>query len=346
MKNMIMLSTGCLSLLLLGSPIGFAQEKGQQRGHQRMMMPRVPADKLEEARALQNPVPFSQEVLEKGKVIYEGKGTCINCHGASGHGDGPAAAVMNPPPRAFRSHGFWRHRSEGEIFWVIKHGSPGTAMIPFGGMLTDEEIWTVIHYERSFAGGPRGDGGPGHERGRGGRHGGAGMMPHRGGDQGSQTERMGHGGRRGGSGGTALDKPAEQNSTEKERETAEQAKSAALSITQAIAKATQEVAGTVVEAEFEIEGERMYWEVEIATDDGKMMEVKVDSQTGEILSTEEEQPENEHSLKSSHATENHNGMKDDHDCCEGQGEQRRGMGGGGMKGPMDHMKGPMDHMKE
>ena len=49
-------------------------------------------------------------------------------------------------------------------------------MIPFGGMLTDEEIWTVIQYEQSFAGGPHGGRGPRH--GRGGRHGGRGMMHH------------------------------------------------------------------------------------------------------------------------------------------------------------------------
>ena len=95
----------------------------------------------------------SPDIVEQGKAIYEGKGTCMNCHGIKGRGDGPGAASLNPPPRVFRSHEFWKHRSEGEIFWVIKHGSPETAMIPFGGMLTDEEIWTVMQYERSFAGG-------------------------------------------------------------------------------------------------------------------------------------------------------------------------------------------------
>lgn len=158
-------------LVLLGWPMGVW---AQQHGHQQMMTPRVPADKLEEARALNSPLPESSDIVEKGKAIYEGKGTCINCHGANGRGDGPGAANLNPPPRVFRSHGFWMHRSEGEIFWVIKHGSPGTAMIPFGGLLTDEEIWTVMQYERSFAGGPGGGrGGPHH--GRGGRHGGPGM---------------------------------------------------------------------------------------------------------------------------------------------------------------------------
>ena len=165
--------------LIFSVPIVSAQQK---HGHQRMMMPRVPADKLEEARALTSPLPQSPDIVEQGKAIYEGKGTCINCHGANGRSDGPGAVNLNPPPRIFRSHGFWKHRSEGEIFWVIKHGSPGTAMIPFGGMLTDEEIWTVIQYKRNFASG-RGMGryegmGPMHKGGKRKGHGGMGPMEH------------------------------------------------------------------------------------------------------------------------------------------------------------------------
>jgi len=116
-----------------------------------MMQPRVPADKLAEARALTSPLPDSPEIIEKGKALYNGKGTCFNCHGKDGMGTGPVAAGLDPAPRNFHHHGFWRHRTEGEIFWVIKHGSPGTSMIGFGSQLTDEEIWAIIHYERSFA---------------------------------------------------------------------------------------------------------------------------------------------------------------------------------------------------
>lgn len=139
-----------------------------------MMQPIVPADQLEAARALKNPLPYSQEIVDKGKAIYEGKGTCFTCHGMTGRGDGPGAANLKPAPRNFLHRGMWRHRTEGEIFWVIKNGSPGTAMIAFGGLLSDDEIWTVMQYERSFAGGAhgpgmhRGDGrGPGGPRGPG-----------------------------------------------------------------------------------------------------------------------------------------------------------------------------------
>jgi mono/diheme cytochrome c family protein len=117
-----------------------------------LMQPRVPADKLAEARALTSPLPDSPEIVEKGKALYNGKGTCFNCHGKDGSGNGPAAVGLDPSPRNFQHHGFWRQRTEGEIFWVIKHGSSGTSMIGFVGQLTDEEIWTIIQYERSFAG--------------------------------------------------------------------------------------------------------------------------------------------------------------------------------------------------
>lgn len=128
----------------LGVPQLFAMER-------HIMESRVPADKIDAAREMVSPLPDSPELVEKGKAIYEGKGTCFNCHGKSGRGDGPGGLSLNPSPRNFLHHGMWRHRTEGEIFWVIKNGSPGTGMIPFGGLLTDEEIWTVMQYARSFA---------------------------------------------------------------------------------------------------------------------------------------------------------------------------------------------------
>ena len=117
-----------------------------------MMQTLVPVDKLVEARALTSPLPSSPEIVEQGKTLYNGKGACFNCHGKDGGGNGPLAAQLDPSPRNFQHHGFWRHRTEGEVFWVIKNGSAGTSMVGFGGQLTDEEIWSIIPYMRSFAG--------------------------------------------------------------------------------------------------------------------------------------------------------------------------------------------------
>jgi len=117
-----------------------------------MMEPLVPADKLAAARGLTSPLPSSPEIVGQGKALYNGKGACFNCHGKDGGGNGPLAAQLNPPPRNFQHNGFWRHRTEGEIFWVIKNGSVGTSMVGFSGQLTDEEIWSIIQYMRSFVG--------------------------------------------------------------------------------------------------------------------------------------------------------------------------------------------------
>ncbi|MFZ1672791.1 MAG: hypothetical protein WAT82_05420, partial [Nitrospira sp.] len=97
-----------------------------------------------------------------------------------GAGDGPVASQLNPSPRNFQRPGFWRHRTEGEIFWVIKNGSPGPSMVGFAGQLTDEEMWAVIQYERTFA--------ESHGHGRG--MGPAGGMGHKGGREGMGG--MGH----------------------------------------------------------------------------------------------------------------------------------------------------------
>jgi mono/diheme cytochrome c family protein len=131
-----------------------------------MMHPLVPSDNLAKARALTSPLQSSPEIVEQGKVVYHGTGACFNCHGKDGGGDGPLAAQLNPSPRNFQHHGFWRHRTEGEIFWVIKHGSVGTSMVGFGEQLTDKEIWSVIEYLRTF-GGEHGPGMMGHGEGMG-----------------------------------------------------------------------------------------------------------------------------------------------------------------------------------
>jgi mono/diheme cytochrome c family protein len=39
---------------------------------------------------------------------------------------------------------------DGQLFWIIKNGSPGTGMMPFS-TLPDEQVWQLIHYIRSLA---------------------------------------------------------------------------------------------------------------------------------------------------------------------------------------------------
>ena len=100
---------------------------------------------------MKNPVAATPENVAKGKALFEGKGTCFNCHGKEGKGDGPAGAILNPSPRNFTNCDFHKKRKDGELFWVIKNGSPGTGMVSLiPAAITEEEAWAVINYERSF----------------------------------------------------------------------------------------------------------------------------------------------------------------------------------------------------
>jgi mono/diheme cytochrome c family protein len=115
------------------------------------LAPRVPPDKIEEARVLKNPVPRTRETIRAGKQLFEGKGTCHNCHGKTGRGDGLAGQILNPSPRNFTNCAFHRERTDGELFWVIRHGSPDTGMIAMiPRTVTEDEAWTIIHYLRTF----------------------------------------------------------------------------------------------------------------------------------------------------------------------------------------------------
>jgi mono/diheme cytochrome c family protein len=117
---------------------------------------RVPPSAMKEA--LSYKAPFGEartatpEIVAAGKALYEGKGGCHLCHGINGKGDGPASQ-MNPthPPSNFTNCAFQKERADGELFWIIKYGSPGTGMQPLiPALLSEEEGWKVVAYVRTF----------------------------------------------------------------------------------------------------------------------------------------------------------------------------------------------------
>ena len=80
--------------------------------------------------ALYAPTP---DLVAKGKTLFATN--CAACHGVSGHGDGAAAAALNPKPRNFTSAEGWKFGSGvARIVKTISEGSPGTAMAAFSGI--------------------------------------------------------------------------------------------------------------------------------------------------------------------------------------------------------------------
>jgi mono/diheme cytochrome c family protein len=77
-----------------------------------------------------SPASAADDVLERGKAAYLGLGACFSCHGATGKGDGPAAASLNPRPRSFVSGEFLidtdgdgTKGSENDLLNVITNGT-------------------------------------------------------------------------------------------------------------------------------------------------------------------------------------------------------------------------------
>ena len=121
-----------------------------------VLRPRVPSDQIESARTVTNPLPATPEILQKGKALFEGKAFCRACHGSEGKGLGmdlDYSTFKGPLPRNFTDKMWQQARTDGELFWILRNGSPGTDMASFIPLvLTEEEAWQVLRYVRSFGG--------------------------------------------------------------------------------------------------------------------------------------------------------------------------------------------------
>lgn len=114
---------------------------------------RVTAQAPEDIYQLKNPLQPTQKNLDAGESIFrvEAQPTaCKICHGVGGNGFGMMAQGLNPPPRNFTCAETMHEIPDGQLFWIIKNGSPGTGMPAFRE-LRDEQIWQLIHHIRRFA---------------------------------------------------------------------------------------------------------------------------------------------------------------------------------------------------
>jgi hypothetical protein len=95
----------------------------------------------------QNPLPYSAEILAQGQSLFQAH--CSACHGLDGRGHAPAAADLNPRPADLTAAHVDDH-TDGDLFWWLTYGIPGTAMPAWQEQLSEPERWTVIHYIRSL----------------------------------------------------------------------------------------------------------------------------------------------------------------------------------------------------
>jgi len=97
------------------------------------------------AAAKKNPVAASQTSIAEGQKLYTKH--CASCHGASGSGDGSAAADLGIHPAKLSES---RSQSDGVLFWKITSGKK--PMPGYGAKLSEADRWNVINYLKTLSG--------------------------------------------------------------------------------------------------------------------------------------------------------------------------------------------------
>jgi len=91
--------------------------------------------------------------LVEGKKVFETY--CVACHGATGAGDGAAAAALNPKPRNFTDTTYMKTRTSDQLRKVISEGGPASGfsvlMAAWKGTLKEPQIDAVLGYVLTFS---------------------------------------------------------------------------------------------------------------------------------------------------------------------------------------------------
>jgi len=98
------------------------------------------------ADSLLNPIPVNEETIAEGQLVY--RKSCRSCHGRKGDGKGVEAADLSTPSTDFTNPTSVK-QSDGSMFWKISEGR--NDMQPLKDELSEEEIWTVINYIKTFS---------------------------------------------------------------------------------------------------------------------------------------------------------------------------------------------------
>lgn len=93
-----------------------------------------------------NPLAQSPDVIAEGKSAFNDY--CTVCHGLDGQNTGvPFADTLSPPVPSLASPSIQRY-TDGQLKWVIENGLWPSGMPASRGILSDEEMWSIVEYLR------------------------------------------------------------------------------------------------------------------------------------------------------------------------------------------------------
>ncbi len=93
-----------------------------------------------------NPLGHSPDVLDQGKSAFGDY--CTVCHGLDGQNTGvPFAGQLSPPVPSLASPEVQRY-TDGQLKWIIENGISPSGMPASKGILSDDEMWSIVEYLR------------------------------------------------------------------------------------------------------------------------------------------------------------------------------------------------------
>ncbi|HPC97514.1 MAG TPA: cytochrome c [Bacteroidales bacterium] len=98
-----------------------------------------------EYKNMKNPVANNDASVKAGMALYVKN--CASCHGKTGLGDGVKARALKEFPGDF-SGAAYQNQTDGEHFYKTKFGRG--EMPKYEGKISDEDIWNIVNYMRTF----------------------------------------------------------------------------------------------------------------------------------------------------------------------------------------------------
>jgi mono/diheme cytochrome c family protein len=95
---------------------------------------------------VKNPIAYSEAAAKEGGDHFQHH--CQICHGLDGHATGvPFADKMSPPVPDLADKDVQDY-TDGQLHWIITNGIAPSGMPAWKGILTDDEMWKMVHYIR------------------------------------------------------------------------------------------------------------------------------------------------------------------------------------------------------
>ena len=167
LRNVVVSTLAAVALLAISACSKSAEEQPNPKppaaGQQQQPAAQAPAAPAPTAQQPAGEQPAAQpaaaaaepspEAMAEAKKTFDS--VCVTCHGASGHGDGPASAGFPVKPRSFADAEWQKSVTDEHIAKVIVQGGPAVGkspLMPGNPQLADkpEQVNALVKMIRDF----------------------------------------------------------------------------------------------------------------------------------------------------------------------------------------------------